>query len=256
MRTPLIIGNWKMHKTIREARSFLADLAPRLTAAAAQVGIAPAFTALPALGDAAWEAGLELYAQNMHERPFGPYTGEISAPMLTELDIAGVILGHSERRRYFGETDGALRHKVPVALAAGLRPVLCVGESTDERERGDTHRRLREQIQHALADVQAERLADEVIAYEPPSAIGSSTVSASLQAQDASAFLRALIADRSPAAASRTRILYGSWVSPHSAPALLDQRDIDGLLVGAASLDVESFAAIVAAGPAPATPPT
>jgi triosephosphate isomerase len=183
----------------------------------------------------------------MHQASDGAFTGEVSAPMLTEIGIHGVILGHSERRELFGETDRALQAKVPAALEAGLRPVLCVGETEEERERGDTERKLRHQVQEAVAKVDPERLGEVVIAYEPIWAIGTGLVATPEQAQEALAFIRALVADRSREQAERTRVLYGGSVKAEHCPELLCLPDCDGALVGGASLDAESFAAIVAA---------
>ena len=148
-------------------------------------------------------------AQTMHQEPEGAFTGEVSAPMLTELGVDGVVLGHSERRQLFGETDRALQEKVPAALEAGLRPILCVGETEEERERGETERKLRHQVQEGLEKVPDERLAEVVIAYEPIWAIGTGRVATPEQAQEAIAFVRALVGDRSKEAAERTRVLYG-----------------------------------------------
>ena len=151
-RRPLIAGNWKMHKTVAEAEAFVAALLPLVSSAeGADVGVCAPFTALGALVDSTRGSRLAVFAQNMHEAPSGAFTGEVSAPMLTELDIHGVVLGHSERREHFGETDRALALKVPAALEAGLEPILCVGETEDERERGDTQRKLRQQVQEGLA---------------------------------------------------------------------------------------------------------
>ncbi len=190
---------------------------------------------------------VQVYAQNMHFEDSGAYTGEISPPMLSELDAHGVVLGHSERRQLFGETDRALAKKVPAALAAGLKPILCVGETEEERDQGDTERKLRQQIREDLAAVTDEQLAEIAIAYEPIWAIGTGRVASAQQAQDAIAFIRALVGDRDPAAAERARILYGGSVKPENAAELLALPDVDGALVGGASLETESFAAIVAA---------
>jgi triosephosphate isomerase len=186
----------------------------------------------------------------MHYEQQGPFTGEVSPPMLVELGVRGVILGHSERREMFGETDRALQSKVPAALAHGLVPILCVGESEDDRENGDTERKLRHQVQEDLSRVETERLGDVVIAYEPIWAIGTGRVASPEQAQDAIAFIRALVADRSPEQAQRTRVLYGGSVSVESCASLLALPDVDGALVGGASLQTESFAAIAAAAAA------
>jgi triosephosphate isomerase len=164
--------------------------------------------------------------------------------------VAGAIVGHSERRQLFGETDRALQLKVPALLEAGLTPLLCVGETEEERERGETDRKLRNQVQEDLAKVPSDRLADVVIAYEPIWAIGTGKVATPEQAQEAIAFIRALVNDRDGDAGERTRILYGGSVSPDNAAELLALPDVDGALVGGASLDAESFAAVVAAVPA------
>ena len=176
----------------------------------------------------------------VHRRGLGADAGRARRPRAS-------ILGHSERRQLFGETDKALAQKVPAALAAGLLPILCVGETEEERERGDTERKLRHQVQEDLARVETERLGEVVIAYEPIWAIGTGQVATPEQAQEAIAFVRALVADRSREQAERTRILYGGSVKPDNAAELLALPDVDGALVGGASLDAESFAAIVAA---------
>ena len=182
----------------------------------------------------------------MHYADDGAFTGEVSPPMLGEVGVHGVVLGHSERRADFGESDRALQLKVPAALAAGLVPILCVGETEEERERGDTERKLRHQVQEDLAKVETERLGDVIIAYEPIWAIGTGRVATPEQAQEAIAFIRALVGDRSREQAERTRVLYGGSVKPENAAELLALPDVDGALVGGASLDAESFASIVA----------
>ena len=247
-RTPLIAGNWKMFKTAEEAEEFIQALLPRVSSVQrTEVAICPPFTALQAMVDSTRGSRVAVYAQNMHQADEGAFTGEVAPPMLTDIGVSGVILGHSERREMFGETDKALAQKVPAALAAGLQPVLCVGETEDERERGDTERKLRHQVQEDLARVEPDRLGDIVIAYEPIWAIGSGQVATPQQAQEAVAFIRALVADRSPEQAARTRILYGGSVKPENAAELLALPDVDGALVGGASLDAEAFGAIVAA---------
>ncbi len=244
-RTPLVIGNWKMHKTVAEAEQFIGGLLPRVSATGTEIGIAPVFTALAPMIDSTRGSGVEVYAQTMHEAASGAYTGEVAAPLLAELDVFGVILGHSERRELFGETDKALMGKVPAALAAGLRPVLCVGETEEERDRGDMQRKLRHQVQEDLAKVDPDRLAEVVIAYEPIWAIGTGRVATPEQAQEAIAFVRALVGDRAPEAAAQVRILYGGSVKPDNAAELLALPDIDGALVGGGSLEAETLAAIV-----------
>ena len=247
-RKPFIAGNWKMHGTVAESEERIAGLLPRVGAVDhCDVAICVPFTALDAMVNSARGSAVEVYAQNMHEAVEGAFTGEVSAPMLVELDVAGVVLGHSERRAYFGETDKALQAKVPVALEAGLVPILCVGETEDERESGDTQRRLRHQVQEGLEKVDTDRLGDVVIAYEPVWAIGTGKVATPEQAQDAMSFIRALVADRDPAQAERTRILYGGSMKPDNAAELLALPDCDGGLIGGAALKPEDFAAIVEA---------
>ncbi len=247
-RTPFIAGNWKMHKTVDEAEQFIQGLLPRVsTSDGVDVALCVPYTALSALVDSTRGSNVEVYAQNMHFAEQGAYTGEISAAMLSELDVHGVVLGHSERREMFGETDKALAQKVPAALAAGLKVILCVGETEEERERGDMQRKLRHQIQEGLEKVPAEQLGDVVIAYEPIWAIGTGLVATPEQAQEAVSFCRDLIADRAKDQAARTRILYGGSMKADNAPELLALPDVDGGLIGGASLDPQTFAAIVAA---------
>jgi triosephosphate isomerase len=247
-RTALIAGNWKMHKTVAEAEEFVAGFLPRVSSVdGVDVALCVPFTALAAVVDSTRGSRVEVFAQNMHEAPQGAFTGEISAAMLTELDVHGTLLGHSERRQYFGETDRALCLKVPAAFEAGLTPMLCVGETEAERDAGDTERKLRHQVQEGLERVDEARLGDVVIAYEPIWAIGTGKVASPEQAQEAIAFVRALVGDRSEEAAQRVRLLYGGSVKPDNAPEILAQVDVDGALVGGASLDPAGFAEIVAA---------
>jgi triosephosphate isomerase len=247
-RTPFIAGNWKMNKTVAEAEAFIQALLPRVSSAdGVDVAVCVPFTDLQAMVDSARGSRVEVYAQNMHQAATGAFTGEVSAPMLTELDVHGVVLGHSERRQFFNETDRALADKVAVALDAGLKPILCVGETEDERDDGATERKLRHQVQEGLEKLGNERLGDVVIAYEPIWAIGTGRTATPDQAQDAIAFVRALVADRDREQAQRTRILYGGSVKPDNAAELLALPDVDGALVGGASLEVADFAAIVEA---------
>ncbi len=247
-RVPLIAGNWKMHKTKAQAEEYIQALLPRVSAAdGADVAICVPFTALEAMVDSARGSRVEVYAQNMHQEPQGAFTGEVSAAMLDELDVRGVVLGHSERRELFGETDKALAQKVPAALAAGLTPILCVGETEEERDNDDTDRKLRQQVRDDLAGIEDEQLVEVVIAYEPIWAIGTGKVATPGQAQEAIAFIRALVGDRDRRAAEKLRILYGGSVKAENAAELLALPDVDGALVGGASLEAESFAQIVAA---------
>jgi triosephosphate isomerase len=246
-RTPLIAGNWKMYKTPEQAEEFIRSLVALLPDTdRVEVAVCPPFPALPGVVRGLRGTSVRVFAQNMHHEPEGAFTGEVAPPMLSSLGVAGAILGHSERRELFGETDRALGLKVPAALDHGLVPILCVGETEEEREAGETQRKLRHQVQEDLARVDVERLAEVVIAYEPIWAIGTGQVATPEQAEEALAFVRALVADRSAEQAERIRLLYGGSVNAENAAELLALPDADGALVGGASLAAESFAAVVA----------
>jgi triosephosphate isomerase (TIM) len=245
-RTPYIAANWKMHKTVAEAAAFVDALLPRIAATQHDVVICPPYLALSKVVERSRGSAVRVAAQNMHEEDSGAFTGEISAPMLVEIDVAAVILGHSERRQYFNETDEALARKVPAALAAGLEPILCVGESEEARDAGQTEGVLERQLQADLAAVDGAKLAEVVVAYEPIWAIGTGRTATPEQAQEACAFIRDVLRERG-AAADAVRILYGGSVKPANAAELMVQPDIDGALVGGASLDPDDFAAIVEA---------
>ena len=245
-RTPYIAANWKMHKTVAEAAAFVDALLPRIAATQNDVVICPPFTALTAVVERRYGTAVKVAAQNMHEGGSGAFTGEVSAPMLVELDVEAVVLGHSERRQYFNETDEALARKVPAALAADLEPILCVGESEEARDADQTKGVLERQLQADLAAVESGRLAEVVVAYEPIWAIGTGRTATPEQAQEACAFIRDVLRERG-AVADSVRILYGGSVKPANAVELMAQPDIDGALVGGASLDPEEFAAIVEA---------
>ncbi len=249
-RRQLIAANWKMWGTRAETRAYcerILELLPDAARRPADVALCVPYTALDVALAALEGSGVTVCAQNMHAQDSGAFTGEVSAPMLTEIGVGGVVLGHSERRRYDGENDRALQEKLPAAFAAGLLPILCVGESEEERERGDTERKLRAQVQEGLDKVSDERLAEVVIAYEPIWAIGTGQVATPDIAEDAIAFIRALVAGRSREAAERVRVLYGGSVKPDNAAEILVQPNVDGALVGGASLDPDGFARIVAA---------
>jgi triosephosphate isomerase (TIM) len=245
-RTPFIAGNWKMHKTIAEAEQFIGALLPRVAAVdGVEIVICAPFLALQPLVDSARGSQVAIYAQTMHEADTGAFTGEVAAEMLAEIDVHGVVLGHSERRQYYNETDRALKLKVPKALSAGLTPILCVGETEDERERGETERKLRHQVQEGLENVPVERLHEVVVAYEPIWAIGTGRVATPEQAQEAVAFVRALVAGFDDQGAEHMRILYGGSFKLDNAEELLALPDVDGALIGGASLDPAEFGAIV-----------
>jgi triosephosphate isomerase len=245
-RTPYIAANWKMNKTIAEASEFIDALLPRIAATQHDVVVCPPFTALQEVVERRRGTAVRVAAQNMHFEESGAFTGEISAPMLVELDVEAVVLGHSERRQFFGETDEALAKKVPAALAAELEPILCVGESEEARDGGQTEEVLERQLQADLANVSDEDIAKVVIAYEPIWAIGTGKVATAEQAQEACAFIRDVLRARG-AAADDVRILYGGSVKPGNAAELLALPDVDGALVGGAALDADDFAAIVEA---------
>jgi triosephosphate isomerase len=245
-RTPYIAANWKMHKTIAEAAAFVDALLPRIAATRHDVVLCPPYLALAEVVERSRGSAVRVAAQNMHEEESGAFTGEVSAPMLVEADVDAVILGHSERRQYFGESDEALARKVPAALAAGLEPILCVGESEDARDAGQTEGVLERQLQADLAAIEATDLARVVIAYEPIWAIGTGRTATAEQAQEACACIRDVLRERG-GVADAVRILYGGSVKPANAAELLALPDVDGALVGGASLDPGDFAAIVEA---------
>ena len=244
-RRPYVAGNWKMQKTVEETEAFcdrfLGDIG-NLTDT--DLVICPPFTSLAAAVERCRRSPVRVGAQNVHEAEAGAFTGEVSAAMLTALGVEAVILGHSERRTLFGETDDALARKLVAALEAGLEPILCVGESDEEREAGQTEDVLRRQLEADLEPVESSRLGSIVIAYEPIWAIGTGKTASPEQAEEAIAFVRAVVAERDSSAAEAVRILYGGSVKPANAGELLGREEIDGALVGGASLDPADFAAI------------
>jgi len=245
-RTPILAANWKMHKTVVETEEFLDDFLGNLPEGP-EVVICPPYPSLAVAVARCADLPVRVAAQNMHEEAEGAFTGEVSAPMLLELGVQDVILGHSERRQYFGETDEALARKVPAAQEAGLEPILCVGENEAQRDSDETEGILTRQIEADLSNVSDERLDEVVIAYEPIWAIGTGRTATPEQAQEAIALIRGLIESRSSEAAGAIRILYGGSVKPGNAAELISQPDVDGALVGGASLDPGDFAAIVQA---------
>jgi triosephosphate isomerase len=245
-RTPYLAANWKMNKTVGEAAEFVDALLPRIAATQSDVVLCPPFTALSEVVQRRYGTAVKVAAQNMHEEAAGAFTGEVSAPMLVELDVEAVVLGHSERRQLFAETDEALARKVPAALAADLEPILCVGESEAARDGGETEEVLERQLQADLAAVESLDLERVVVAYEPIWAIGTGRTATPEQAQEACAFIRDVLRMRG-AEADKVRILYGGSVKPANAAELLSLPDVDGALVGGASLDPADFAAIVEA---------
>ncbi len=247
-RRPVIAANWKMQKTIGEAREFCGAFLPKLGSdPAAEVVICPPFLAVNTVVEACEGAPVTVATQNMYFEESGAFTGEVSPAMLLDAGVGAAVLGHSERRQLFGESDEALSRKVPAALAAGLLPILCCGETEEQRDSDETDRVLRRQIEAGLALVPSESLADVVIAYEPIWAIGTGRTATPDQADEACGFLRALVSSRGKEAGEGIRILYGGSVKPGNAAELLGRTEIDGALVGGASLDPSDFNAIVAA---------
>lgn len=246
-RTPIIAGNWKMHKTPLEAEELVRALLPQVAPAGdREVVLCPPFPALAAVVAACRGTRVAVGAQNLHWEREGAFTGEVSAPMLVAVGCRYVIVGHSERRQYCGEDDGLVNRKLKAALAAGLRPILCVGETLAQRELGITEAVCAIQLKSALAGLAAGDLEPLVIAYEPVWAIGTGRTASASDAQEVIAFLRSLLArDYGTALAQQVPILYGGSVKPENIRALMAQADIDGALVGGASLDAASFAAIV-----------
>jgi len=247
MRKPVIAGNWKMYKTGRETLAFFEQFAPLAARAAhAEVVICPPFVNLPVAVEAAKGTNIQIGAQDVFWLKEGAYTGEVSGPMLAAAGCQWVIVGHSERRQYFGETDETVFKKTVAALDAELKPIVCVGERLEQREAGDAEAILVQQFAGGLAPLTPEQFARVTIAYEPCWAIGTGKTATPEIAGEAHAFLRGRIRDKFGVdAADACRILYGGSVKPDNIQALMAQPDLDGALVGGASLDPVSFASIV-----------
>ncbi len=251
-RTPLVAGNWKMHKTRSEAAAFCAGLLPLIDDLdEVDLAICPPFTALDIVAERLGDGGIGVWGQNVHDAPEGAFTGEISCGMLIDAGATGVLLGHSERRALFGETDEALARKLTAALASGLEPVLCIGESEAERDGGGAESRLRTQLEGGLAGQSASQVLQVTIAYEPVWAIGTGRTATPETAQTTHEFIRGVLAEHyGEECAATVRILYGGSVKPDNAAELLAQPDVDGALVGGACLEPGSFAAIARAASA------
>ena len=244
-RTPFVCGNWKMHKTAAEAVALVRELAGGLGASpGVQVAVAPPFTALAPVAPALRGTPLELAAQNVHWEPQGAFTGEISAAMLADAGCQHVIVGHSERRQLFGETDESVRKKVGAVLAAGMRPIVCVGETLEEREANRTMAVVDRQVRGGLAGLSSE-LAAVTVAYEPVWAIGTGRTATAAQAQEVHAAIRRILRELAGSLADAIRIQYGGSVKPENARELMSQPDVDGALVGGAALEARSFADII-----------
>jgi len=247
LRRALIIGNWKMHKTVAQAVEYARGFAAGMTVMAGrEVVIAPPFTALHALSAALKDTDVSLCAQDVHWEQEGAYTGEISAPMLLDAGCRYVLIGHSERRKWFGESNEDVNRKAKAALKAGLFPVVCVGETLDEREAEQTFSIIRRQLKEGLNNISADDIRRAIVAYEPVWAIGTGKTATPGQAEEVHDFIRQFIARiYGTDIAAGICILYGGSVNPDNAESLMTQKDIDGLLVGGASLDPESFRKII-----------
>jgi triosephosphate isomerase len=252
LRRPLVAGNWKLHKTLAESRALATALRERLAGSRAEIVLAPVFTALATVREALAGSAIGLGAQNVYWEAQGAFTGEVSPALLRDAGVSHVIVGHSERRQFFGETDDGVRRKTAALLQAGLTPIVCVGESLAQREALQTEAHVLLQTGTALDGLSPEDTARVVIAYEPIWAIGTGRTASPQDAQAVHAAIRGLLVQRiGGALADRIRILYGGSVKSDNAQALMAESDIDGALVGGASLDAASFAAIVAAAEPP-----
>ena len=252
IRRKVIAGNWKMNKTAGDGVALTKDIVAEIgRVTTVDIVLCPAFTALESVGRTLEGQSIKLGAQNMHPEKGGAYTGEVSAEMLRGLFVSHVILGHSERRTYFAETDAFINKKVVTALANQLKPILCVGETLAEREAGSTLAVVQRHVEGGLAGVTAEQITSVIIAYEPVWAIGTGKVATTAQAQEVHAFIRDLLTKLYGAPlAQKVRILYGGSMKPANAAELLSQKDIDGGLIGGASLEARSFIDLVKAADA------
>ena len=248
MRIPFFAANWKMHKTVHEALAYTTAFREQVgEIAGVEIVIAPPFTALHAVAAALVDTSVGIAGQDFHWEPEGAFTGEVSAAMLREAGAAYVIIGHSERRQLFGETDESVNTKICAAIAARLTPILCVGETLDQRESNQTFEILDQQLARGLADVSASDASTLVVAYEPVWAIGTGHNATPAQAQEAHAHVRQRLAQAfGDNLAATARVIYGGSVKTANVAELSAQSDVDGALVGGASLDADSFAEIVA----------
>ncbi|MFH1006539.1 MAG: triose-phosphate isomerase [Candidatus Latescibacterota bacterium] len=247
MRKPIVVGNWKMNTTPEQAVRLVTDLKPLVAGIeAVEIGICPPFVCLTEARNALKGTNIGLGAQNMHWEPKGAYTGEISAEMLLTSGCRYVILGHSERRTYFGETNTTVNRRLKAALGSGLSPIVCVGETREEREAGRAEEVVSDHVRGAYDTIAAADAQKTVIAYEPVWAIGTGLTATPDQAQEMHAFIRKILTDLyGDSLAQGLRIQYGGSMKPDNAKELLAQTDIDGGLIGGAALQAESFAAII-----------
>lgn len=248
-RKKIIAGNWKMNKSLGEAEDLANGIKLKLAEMSeVDVVLCPPFTALKSVSDVITNTSIKLGAQNMHWEAEGAYTGEVSTSMLRDLYCHYVILGHSERRQYFGETDATVNQKAKAALAANLLPIVCVGESLEQREADETADVIRKQVEQSLAGL-GDGMCKVIVAYEPIWAIGTGLTATPEQAQDVHALIRKVLTEMSDEnTAQSIRIQYGGSMKPANARELMSQTDIDGGLIGGAALDARSFAEIVQAG--------
>ena len=247
MRRPFVAANWKMHKTVQEAVAYARDFAPRVEAVRnVDIVIAPPFLALPALVEATANSRVLVAAQNVHTAPHGAFTGEVSLGMLQGSGVTLVIIGHSERRQLFGETDAGVNTKTRATIDAGLTPIVCVGETLEEREADRTFDVLDRQVRDGLAGLSAGQVAALVVAYEPVWAIGTGRNATPDQADEAHRHIRRQLVSQFGGSAAGCRVIYGGSVKPENVAELSARPDVDGALVGGASLDPASFAGIVA----------
>ena len=248
-RRILIAGNWKMNKTSKEGAALVAEIAAGLPSGnLPEILVCPPYLTIPAVVEAAKGTALEVGAENVHWAASGAFTGEVSAAMLLDAGVTHVIIGHSERRQYFGETDETVNQRTKAALAAGLVPVVCVGETLAQREAGQTMDVIGAQVKADFAGLSAADMAPVVIAYEPVWAIGTGKVATDEQAQEVHAFIRKVLDEMFGAdVAAATRILYGGSMKPANAKGLLAQPDIDGGLIGGAALKAPDFLALIEA---------
>jgi triosephosphate isomerase (TIM) len=246
VRATKVIGNWKMHKTIAEAKAFVTNLGFVAVNSSVQIGLAVPFTMISTSAEAARGTLIAIGAQNVSEHSEGPYTGEISCQMLKDAGASFVIIGHSERRRLFGETDATINQKVKKALTAHLQVVLCIGETLEEQQQGKTEEQLKKQLAQDLSDVTQEDMRMITLAYEPVWAIGTGRTATPEMVQRVQQFCRAQVAQKwGKQVADHLIIQYGGSVTPQNAAALLDEPDVDGLLVGGAALAFESFIKVI-----------
>ncbi|SCZ80970.1 triose-phosphate isomerase [Acidaminobacter hydrogenoformans] len=246
MRKPIIAGNWKMHMTIESGKAFVKEVAASLGDTEVEVVLCVPFTLIQPLSTAAEGTPVKIAAQNMHYEDFGAFTGEVSADMLKEVGATYVVIGHSERRQYFNETDETVNLKLKKAHASGLKPIVCCGETLEEREAGTTESVVKRQVEAAFEGISPELAAETVVAYEPVWAIGTGRTATAAQAQEVIAYIRSLVeAKYGDEVSEEMRIQYGGSVKPDNVEEIMNEVDIDGALVGGASLKPDSFLSLV-----------